>query len=137
MINRTKEDYLRTIYHLSEEHQKNEVSSVHLCKCLKVSKSSVSEMLRKLIRDHLVKDFFYGKIKLTAKGKKESLKVTKKHRIIELFLSEILRLDQNLIHEEAHKLEHAFCDESISKINKLLKNPKSCPHGKPIPKIIK
>ena len=70
MINRTKEDYLRTIYHLSEEHQKNEVSSVHLCKCLKVSKSSVSEMLRKLIRDHLVKDFFYGKIKLTAKGKK-------------------------------------------------------------------
>ena len=37
-----------------------------------------------------------------------------------------------LIHEEAHRLEHAFSEESIAKLNSILNNPKYCPHGKPI-----
>jgi DtxR family Mn-dependent transcriptional regulator len=59
-------------------------------------------------------------------------KVTKKHRIIESFLKNIIKLNSDLIHDEAHKLEHAFSDKSINKIYSLLRNPKYCPHGKPI-----
>ena len=132
MIYKTKEDYLRAIYHIEEEENNPQVNSIDLSKYLNVSKSSVSEMLRKLKNSRLIVHTSYTKIKLTPKGRKESISVTRKHRIIESFLSEILNLKPSLIHEEAHKLEHAFSDESISKINGLLKNTKSCPHGKPI-----
>ena len=132
MKDKTREDYLRAIFHIEEEENNSQVNSVDLCKYLNVSKSSVSEMLRKLKKGKLIVHTSYKKIMLTLKGRQESISVTRKHRIIESFLSEILNLDPALIHEEAHKLEHAFSKESISKINSLLKNPKTCPHGKPI-----
>ena len=90
-------------------------------------------MLRKLKKSRLIVHTRYKKIKLTTKGRQESISVTRRHRIIESFLFEILNLKPTLIHEEAHKLEHAFSDQSINKIESLLKDPKSCPHGKPIP----
>lgn len=89
-------------------------------------------MLKKLKKCRLIEHASYKKIRLTLKGRRESIVVTKKHRIIESFLFKILNLKPTLIHKEAHKLEHAFSDNSISKINALLKNPKFCPHGKPI-----
>lgn len=136
MIHKTSEDYLRAIYHIQEEQDNNKtgVSSINLLKYLNLSKSSVSEMLRKLMKEGFVQHAAYGKIKLTLKGRKESIALTKKHRIIEIFLSELLKLNPELIHEEAHKLEHAFSNESIIKLNSLLKNPKFCPHGKMVPK---
>lgn len=135
MITKTKEDYLRAIYHLQEEKQNNKagVKSIDIAKYLNVSKSSISEMLRKLMKQGFIHTVSYGKIRLAPRGKKESIKLTQKHRIIEIFLSKILKVNPKLIHEEAHKLEHAFSDESFKKINLLLNNPKFCPHGKPIP----
>ncbi len=134
MIKKTEEDYLRVIYHFQEE-QASElgVSSVDLCEYLGLSKSSVSEMLGKLAKKGLVKHSSYGKVTLTQKGLKESVNVTKKHRIIEVFLSKVLRIKSKATHNEAHRLEHAFSDESISSIRKLIRNTGSCPHGKPIP----
>lgn len=132
MIDKTREDYLRAIYHLEEEQKSSQVDSIDLCKYLKVARASVSEMLKKLKQLKLIEHALYKKIRLTAKGRRESILVTKKHRIIESFLFKILNLKPTLIHKEAHKLEHAFSDKSIFKINSLLKNPKFCPHGKPI-----
>jgi len=45
----------------------------------------------------------------------------------------VLKIDSKNVHQEAHRLEHAFSDDSINKIKKLLGNPKKDPHGKPIP----
>lgn len=133
MIKKTKEDYLRSIYHIYEEKD-SEVMSIDLCNYLKVSKSTVSEMLKKLSKEKLTKSIHYGKITLTKKGLKEAIEVTRKHRIIEVFLSKILKIKKN-IHEEAHRLEHAFSNESISSIESLIQDITQCPHGKPIPKI--
>jgi len=132
MIDKTREDYLRAIYHIGEERNRPEIDSIDLCKYLNLSKPSVSEMLKKLKQNKLIEHRSYKKIRLTQKGRQESIAITKKHRIIESFLFCVLNLKPNLIHEEAHKLEHAFSDKSILKINRLLKNPKFCPHGKPI-----
>lgn len=129
----TKEDYLRAIYHLEEDEKKKEVMSVELAKYLRVSKPSVSEMVRKLVKGRLIKFKSYEKIMLTAKGLNEAKRITYRHRIIEMFLADILKLNPKDIHEEAHNLEHAFSDKAISSINRLLKSPKFCPHGKPIP----
>ena len=52
---------------------------------------------------------------------------------IERFLQDMLRVNAKKIHEEAHRLEHAFSDESINRLRKVLGNPKYDPHGKPIP----
>lgn len=127
----SREDYLRAIYHLMEE--KDEVRSVEVADYLGVSKPSVSEMLKNLDADGLIQYKKYSKINLTKKGFNLAKNLTARHRIIETFLKETLKINPQKIHEEAHKLEHAFSDESIGKMGKLLNNPKKDPHGKPIP----
>ena len=76
----------------------------------------------------------YGKIHFTKKGKNLAKNITFKHRVIEVFLHDMLQISKSKIHNEAHKLEHAFSNESITKLSELLGNPETDPHGKPIPK---
>ncbi len=138
MIAKTKEDYLKAIYHLAEEQDHDQiVSSIDISKYLQLSKSSVSEMIRKLTKNKLINSKLYGKVTLTKRGKSSAIEITRKHRIIEVFLSEILKIKDKLIHEEAHRLEHAFSNDSIESIFKIIKNKKSCPHGKKIPRLMR
>jgi len=128
-----KEDYLRAIYHLMEE--KEHVRSVDVSFYLNVTKPSVSEMLRSLDKDRFIEYRKYSKIKLTRRGLNTAQNLTARHRIIETFLKDTLKISPQKIHNEAHKLEHAFSDDSIVKLSKLLKHPKTDPHGKPIPNL--
>ena len=129
-----REDYLRGIYHLMEDARtNNEVKSVQLADYLSVTKASVSEMLKELDKDGMIDYRRYSKLKFTKKGHKIAKEITSKHRIIERFLTDVLKMSPKIIHDEAHRLEHAFSDESIKKLRKLLGNPKQDPHGKPIP----
>lgn len=136
MVSKNKEDYLKAIYHLEEE-SKRPVKSIELAKYLKVSKPSVSKMIKKLSKFKLVSYKKYEELSLTKRGIKEAEKITYKHRIIEVFLNKMLKIGPSLIHEEGNRLEHAFSGESIEKLYLLLKNPKFCPHGKSIPTIKK
>ena len=131
MFTAHKEDYLRGLYIFEEE--KGEIKSIDLANYLNVSKPSVSEMVKELNKEGFVSYKRYSKLKFTAKGHRIAQKLTSKHRLIELFLKNILKINSNNIHQEAHRLEHAFSDKSIEKIRKLLGNPKKDPHGKPIP----
>ena len=131
MFTASKEDYLRGLYILEEE--KGEIKSIDLAHYLNVSKPSVSEMVRELNKEGMISYKKYSKIKFTAKGKKIAQKLTSKHRLIEIFLKNMLKIRSNNVHQEAHRLEHAFSDESILKLRKILGNPKKDPHGKPIP----
>src|SRR3989338_11325922 len=131
MFTANKEDYLRGLYILEEE--KGEIKSIDLAHYLNVSKPSVSEMVQELNKEGLILYKKYSKLKFTPKGKRIAQKLTSKHRLIELFLKNVLNIKSKNVHQEAHRLEHAFSDESIGKIRKLLHNPKKDPHGKPIP----
>ncbi len=131
MFTANREDYLRGLYILEEE--KGEIKSIDLANYLKVSKPSVSEMVRELNKKGFVSYKKYSKIKFTEKGRKLAKKLTSKHRLIELFLKNILKINSTNVHREAHRLEHAFSDESIERLRKILGNPKKDPHGKPIP----
>ena len=132
MFTANKEDYLRGLYILKEE--KGELKSVDLARYLNLSKPSISEMMHELNKTGLVSYKKYSKIKFTPKGRKIAKELTVKHRLIEIFLKNVLKIDSNKVHEEAHRLEHAFSEESIEKLRKLLGNPKIDPHGKPIPR---
>ena|SRR3989338_4737509 len=131
MESASREDYLRAVYHLMEEN--NEVRSIDLADYLNVTKPSVSEMLKELDKEGLIEHKKYSEVKLTGKGHKIARKLTSKHRIIERFLKDMLKIDKKKVHDEAHRLEHGFSDDSIGKLRKLLGNPKQDPHGKPIP----
>lgn len=131
MVTANREDYLRAMYIMEEE--KKEVKSIDLANYLNVSKPSVSEMVRQLGNEGFVNYRRYQKVRFTPKGKKLAENLTYKHRLIELFLKEVLKVRAKSLHGEAHRLEHAFSDESIERIRKLLGNPKKDPHGKPIP----
>lgn len=131
MVTAHKEDYLRGLYVLEEE--KGTMALTDLANYLHVAKPSVSEMLKELQREGLVSAPRYAKIQFTAKGKNLAKKLTAKHRLIEFFLEKKLRIDPQHVHEEAHRLEHAFSDESIAKLRTFLGNPDKDPHGKPIP----
>ena len=131
MESASREDYLRGMYHLMEEE--GSVRSVELADYLNITKPSVSEMLRELNRGGLVQYKKYSRLKFTSKGHEIARNLTSKHRIIERFLKDMLKIDKKKVHGEAHRLEHAFSDESIEKLRMLLGNPKQDPHGKPIP----
>ena len=131
MFTANKQDYLRALYILEEE--KNELKSIDLARYLHISKPSVSEMVQELNKEGFISYKKYSKLKFTSKGRRIAQKLTSKHRLIELFLKNILKVNSINIHQEAHRLEHAFSDDSINKLRKLLGNPKKDPHGKPIP----
>ena len=131
MFTANREDYIRAIYVLEERNV--QVRSIDLAEYLGVSKPSVSEMIRELSKESVILFKKYSKLKFTEKGRKIAENLTSKHRIIESFLRDMLKLNPEYIHKEAHRLEHAFSDESIERLRKLLGNPKLDPHGKPIP----
>jgi DtxR family transcriptional regulator, Mn-dependent transcriptional regulator len=133
-MNATTEDYLCTIYSILEKNKSNEIKSIALSKELKIARASVSSMAKKLAEKGYIKFNKYSKITLTPHGKKHAKKMMHKHRIIEVFLVKLLGHTKNKVHTEAHKLEHAFSDKSIKKIDQLLNHPKKSPFGKPIPR---
>ncbi len=134
-MNISTEDYLRTIYFLYEkqEDESKGVKSIDIAKELKISKPSVSKMITKLISKKYLKAKPYSNIHFTKKGLKEAMRVMHNHRVIEVFLKNVLNCNLNRIHEEAHKLEHTFSEYTIRKLDSFLNNPKVSPYGKLIP----
>jgi len=130
---------MRTIYGLYEDLDDKDygLRVTDIAKKMKISKSSVSEMLSKLSDLKYIHWEKYGKIFLTKKGLEYSKKVMYVHRIIEVFLVDVLGVDISQAHEEAHRLEHAFCFETIQKLGNFLNHPKISPFEKQIPLINK
>ena len=113
-MKRGQEDYLRTILELDT---KEGVSSISIAKELGISKASVSEMLKKLANNNLIKFEPYSNIFLTAKGKKIAQILSEKHKILEQFAS---KLKHTSPHEEAHSLEHGLSDEMFHRLSEFI-----------------
>ncbi len=137
---KTREDYLRAMYEIYEKQDSGEndkgIKSVDVATFLNVSRASVSEINRKLEKEGLIESKRYSKVRLTEKGLKAAKRAVYRHRIIEVFLVKILKYNSEdlKVEDETHRLEHAFSEESIKRLDNLLQNPKLCPHGKKIRK---
>ena len=130
----TKEDYLRAIFIL-QERITGKIGATQIAEYLELSKSTVSERLKELMAQKLIKPSYYSSIKLTARGFRIGKQLTYKHRLIEVFLNQTLKVPKSQVHAEAHKLEHAFSNQTTKKLSKFLGNPKTDPHGEIIPQI--
>jgi DtxR family transcriptional regulator, Mn-dependent transcriptional regulator len=124
------EEYLESIYKLQQEQ--HPVSTSRLAEHLKLSPPSVSEMVKKLVSKDLVSHTEKG-VCLTEEGKTIAKKVIRRHRLSERLLTDILGFKWDEVHDEACKLEHAISPEMEDRISESLGNPKTCPHGHPIP----
>jgi len=130
-IESSREDYLRIIYKISErEKGGSDVQGVAVARDLAISRASVSQMIKKLQAENLVKLNLDSKISLTKKGLKVAQKLTHGYRVLEVFLKDVLKYDSlDEIREEAHVLEHAFSEKSIKRLDEFLGFPNKCPHG--------
>ena len=120
-----KEHYIKEIYKLIENNKKVSVSSLSFT--LGVSKSSVTNMLKKLVKMQLVDTAPYKPITLTIDGKKLSEKIVAQHRLVESFLVEIMGFDADQVHEIAEELEHINSPVFFRKVKKCLCKKKLIP----------
>ncbi|PWB50806.1 MAG: hypothetical protein C3F06_11925 [Candidatus Methanoperedenaceae archaeon] len=124
------EEYLESIYKLQQEQ--HPVSTSRLAEHLKLSAPSVSEMVKKLASKRLVNHTEKG-VCLTDEGNKMAKIVVRRHRLSERLLTDILGYKWDEVHDEACRLEHAISPQMEDRIALSLGNPKTCPHGHPIP----
>jgi len=132
MYTYTEENYLKSIYKLSQK-QKAGISTNAIAERMCTKASSVTDMIKKMAGKKLVNYKRYQGVTLTAKGKKEALKVIRKHRLWEVFLLKHLNFHWDEIHDIAEQLEHINSDQLVEKLDRFLNYPKTDPHGDPIP----
>lgn len=126
------EDYLKAVYAL-QSGPDGVVSTTALAARLGVTTGSVSGMLRRLSELGFVAHERYRGVRLTSEGRRAALRIVRTHRLIELFLVEVLEVPWELVHREAERLEHAVSDELTERIAAKLGHPVVDPHGDPIP----
>jgi len=132
MLTTSEENYLKTIYNLSESG-KNQVSTNSVSKFLKTKPSSVTDMIKKLSAKKLLYHKKYKGTNISSNGKKLAIQIIRKHRLWEVFLFEKLDFKWDEVHKIAEELEHITNEKLIDKLDKYLKYPKIDPHGDPIP----
>lgn len=130
----TVENYVKVIYQLCLSHGGQPAATGQIATALGVSPGTVTSMLKTLADGHLVTYTPYEGVRLTSAGRALALRVLRRHRLIELFLSRTLELTWDEVHEEAEHMEHSVSDRLIDRIDAYLEHPETDPHGDPIPK---
>jgi len=126
------EDYTKAIYSL-QELEDVPVTTTAVAHRLAVTPGSASAMLKKLAELGLVTHTPYRGVRLTPEGRQVALEMVRHHRLIELFLAEVLGMSWDRVHAEAEVLEHVISEELEALIAAKLGDPTLDPHGSPIP----
>lgn len=132
MLTEEKEDYLKAI--LANDGDNHFVSNKELSHYLNIKPPSVSEMVSRLEKAGYVETKPYKGVKLSAEGLNHTLDIIKRHRLLELFLIEILKYNWEEVHQEAEVLEHKVSNLFVERLDSLLNYPETCPHGGIIPR---
>ncbi len=127
------EDYLKTIYDLSQTYGKATTNKI--AEVLEVKPASVSGMIKRLAHfsPALVTYQKSRGVMLTPEGNRIALEIIRHHRLVELFLKETLGLSWDEVDREADKLEHVISPKIADRIAQVLGDPVTDPHGDPIP----
>ncbi len=133
MATSTVEDYLKRIYLEQQASPKTRVPTGHIAQALGVTPGTATAMIKTLADSGLVDHEPYGGVRLTDAGKALATRVIRRHRLVELFLVEVMGMNWSEVHAEAEVLEHAVSERLIERIDEMLGRPASDPHGDPIP----
>ena len=130
---RSQEDYLKALYQLHGDQRP--VPTRELAQRLGISSPSVSEMVARLSAQGLVEHDRYRGQQLTREGRKVALELVRHHRLLEMFLVEVLGYAWDEVHDEAERLEHVISERMEARIFELLGRPELDPHGHAIPSL--
>jgi DtxR family Mn-dependent transcriptional regulator len=125
------EEYLEAIYRLEREGPG--VTTSGLASELGVSPASVSGMVKRLVAEDYLEQRGRGDARLTPKGLELAVRVVRRHRLAECFLTQFLGMGWEEVDSEACRLEHAISARVEERLVAVLGDPKVCPHGHPIP----
>lgn len=131
LLSATVEEYLETIYNMSMEDEV--VIGARLAQKFGVSAPTVTEMLKRLVRDGYIEMDQRRQVTLTEAGNQAAEAVLRRHRLTERFLVDMLGMPWHQVHEEACRLEHFISGAVEARVIASLSNPTTCPHGNPIP----
>ncbi|MGI9526857.1 MAG: metal-dependent transcriptional regulator [Weeksellaceae bacterium] len=131
MASQTKENYIKAIYHLHQIDQDISLSAIG--EELGVSKPTANNMIKKLEAEGFVAYEKYKPIRITKKGKKFAAEIVRRHRLSEMFLTQIMGFGWEEVHEIAEELEHINPEKFFDRMDEMLGFPKIDPHGSPIP----
>jgi DtxR family transcriptional regulator, iron-dependent repressor len=127
----TVEEYLETIYNMAAEREI--VIGARLADKFHVAPPTVTETLKRLVRDGYVEMDQKRQISLTETGYSAAEAVLRRHRLTERFLVDMLGMQWHQVHEEACRLEHFISGAVEARVLASLNFPSTCPHGNPIP----
>src|SRR5438552_7294934 len=130
-LSATVEEYLETIYNMSAEDEV--VIGARLAEKFHVSAPTVTEMLKRLVRDGFIEMDAKRQVTLTEEGNRAAEAVLRRHRLTERFLVDMLGMQWHQVHEEACRLEHFISGAVEDRVIASLNNHTTCPHGNPIP----
>jgi DtxR family Mn-dependent transcriptional regulator len=131
----TVENYLKAIY-VGETHLAagdKLVPMGQLAAALGIAPGTATTMVKALSESGLVLYEPYNGVRLTAAGEKLAARVLRRHRLIELFLVQVIGMNWDEVHDDAEQMEHVVSDRLIERIDDMLGRPEVDPHGDPIP----
>lgn len=131
MASENIENYLKNIYKIQEEEGR--VATSTLSQRLQISAASVSEMVRRLAEEGLLRHTPYKGVELTDRGRSLALRIIRRHRLWEVFLFKVLKYDWDEVDAEAERLEHMTSDLLEERLDTALGHPSHDPHGHAIP----
>lgn len=136
MPSSTVEDYLKAILQLAEEAEPGELVPVgKIADYLDLTPGTVTTMMKHLGKEGYIEYSPRKGVELSEQGRMAAVQVLRRHRLVELFLVEVMHLDWAHVHEEAEVLEHVLSDRLVERIDEMLCHPIHDPHGDPIPDI--
>lgn len=130
-LNKTSGDVLRAI--LSLGGPCGEVSMSHIARKNNTSRAFVTKMLKVLAASKMVNYEPYRGTSLTPAGARVALELARHHRLLEVFLIDVLGFSSEAAHAEAECLEHVISEEFEERLASFLGHPTHCPHGQEIP----
>ena len=125
----TVENYLKQIYLLSREREGQPVPMGIIAGRMAVVPGTATSMVKSMHREKWLAYIPRIGVTLTAAGRTEALRVLRKHRILEMFLVEVLGLDWTEVHEEAELLEHGLTDKLVDRMDGFLGHPEVSARG--------
>jgi len=125
-----EEEYLQTLFWLTEAGLP--MTGANVARAMQLSAPTVHEMVGRLERDGYITRAADKSISFTADGERHAEEVVRRHRLIERFLTDVLGIAWDEVHEEAERLEHAMSPVLEARMLAAIGDAKTCPHGHPI-----
>jgi len=123
-------EYLQTLYWLHEAGLP--MTGANVARAMRLAAPTVHEMIGRLQRDGYVTRETDKTISFTEAGERQAAEIVSRHRLIERFLTDVLGIPWDEVHEEAERLEHAMSPVLEQRMRAAIGDARTCPHGHPI-----